>query len=60
MVEPVPMCTSRTCPSYTRHPPHCPCLNESVVKTFTSHGGSVIDVRECDMAGAAANSLVAD
>jgi hypothetical protein len=41
-------------------PPKCPCLNESVVKTFTSHGGSVIDVRECDMAsaGAAAKSLV--
>jgi hypothetical protein len=37
--------------------PLCPCMNESVVKTFTSHGGSVIDVRECDMAGSAARSL---
>jgi len=29
-------------------PPQCPCFNQSVTKTFTSHGGSVIDVRECD------------
>ena len=34
-------------------PPQCPCLNTSIAKTFTSHGGSVIDVRECDKARAA-------
>ena len=28
--------------------PLCPCGNESVKNTFTSHGGSVISVRECD------------
>jgi hypothetical protein len=29
-------------------PQSCPCLEKNVSKTFISHGGSFISVRECD------------